>query len=503
MTSGVDRRTPTYEEGPPHKRRRLHKLDLEPNAFGVLNISNQEISKLPKGLRKIEGIVTLILNHNPFGRIPAALGKMNITTLHLRGCNIHKISGPLPQTIEYLNLSENPIKEVPAAVLLLPRLKSLILRSCPNLVRFEETEETPAIQTLDLSKGALTELPPAVLTFNELESLDLGHSAIERLPDDMSRLTKLATLNLSHSQICELPPSLNEIVSLRNLSAQGTLLPSHACQEVLRATAILREEIKSYQTHIRFWNSHLPDHQKLPDVPEQRRKMLIEWFNRVDETGDYLQQRRSFLSTVAKILHTAFTDEEFGEIFFGIVSGDLVNCQDRTAQSLNLIYTEWKLHTLPKDAPLKRKVNILLSWARTLRLRQSIEVDYSDAAESVEIYLAAEVILRNELKLLTLSRSMYHDSFASRVDLDTYAKAIKETPNEELLADLETWRDFLREEKSSEVAKIDEARTALLTRMEKGEISEGDYLIEDPVLTKEMFFKLTKAVLDEIGSLDA
>ena len=180
------------------------------------------------------------------------LPQAKLTELNLDGNLMRSLPTSLPSTLTTLTANVNKIVRVDAEALQLPILRKLSLMDNQlskfvPLVVFGESNKTQLLgklETLDLSKNFLTEVPQGLpstlevlkLSYNRIKRLRtdsirylprlkkvcLGGNFIKAVPDNfLNPYTQIKTLDLSNNLLKEipynLPPSLN-ILMLRNNS---------------------------------------------------------------------------------------------------------------------------------------------------------------------------------------------------------------------------------------------------------------------------------------------
>ena len=74
-----------------------------------------------------------------------------------------------------------------------------------------------ALARLDLSRNALTALPPEVRLLTALVDLDVSRNRLRSLPPDLGRLTRLRLLNCMANELDCLPEELGDLASLYRL----------------------------------------------------------------------------------------------------------------------------------------------------------------------------------------------------------------------------------------------------------------------------------------------
>ena len=129
-----------------------------------------------------------------------------------------------PGTIESLDLFYRRLKGFPPAVLQLPHLRQLVLRTCTIGSLPDEIAALTELASMDLSDTALTNLPPAIGSLPKLQRLWLNDNTLTQLPHEIGQLGQLTYLNLDRNQLTALPPEVGRLRSLRWLRLNGNPL---------------------------------------------------------------------------------------------------------------------------------------------------------------------------------------------------------------------------------------------------------------------------------------
>ena len=157
---------------------------------------------------------------------------------------------------------------------------------------------------------------------------------------------------------------------------------------------------------------------------------------------------------------------------------------------LNMIYTDWKLCTLDPNASDKEKIELLVSLAKTLTLRETLEsmiAEYENKTstihvESVEIFLYHEIEHKNVLGLLTAIDNMHYSQMGKASNVVNEEILLK-TVNEkymDTLANQEVLHNILQKYPgyAREKAAIDREADEALDKIDPSNYSkEGDYKI--------------------------
>ena len=187
--------------------------------------------------------------------IPLQLWRLpRLRHLDLRG---HRLAWTLPSDIgrpvslEYLDLSNNRLTDLPPALGHLASLKHLdlgdndftdlppALGQLASLQRLDlynnqlssgslpsEIGDLASLSYLDLSGNRLTDLPSALGRLASLQRLDLNNNQLSSgsLPPELGRLAFLEYLDLSYNRLTALPSALGRLINLEQLNLRGNRL---------------------------------------------------------------------------------------------------------------------------------------------------------------------------------------------------------------------------------------------------------------------------------------
>ena len=149
-----------------------------------LKLVNNHLRKLPEELFKASQLRRLNLSQNLLETIQAAVLSM--------------------PNLEYLNLSHNHLKELPDTDNWSPQLLSLDLTK-NSLQSLPSGIQHSSIEILNLRENQFTTIPRCLCRIKTLTSLDLSHMSISSLPKEMENLEKLVNLNVSNANIKDIP----------------------------------------------------------------------------------------------------------------------------------------------------------------------------------------------------------------------------------------------------------------------------------------------------------
>jgi Leucine-rich repeat (LRR) protein len=109
------------------------------------------------------------------------------------------------RSLKHLDLWDNKISELPAAIGELHQLESLELGFNPLTTLPESFLRLTNLQRLDLSDTEIRKLPPVVLQLRRLITLDLSNNGLTELPEGLRMLTQLKELHLHSNESLNLP----------------------------------------------------------------------------------------------------------------------------------------------------------------------------------------------------------------------------------------------------------------------------------------------------------
>ncbi|KAK9995073.1 hypothetical protein SO802_024776 [Lithocarpus litseifolius] len=200
-----------------------------------------KVNKIPKFMGKMEHLSGLHLDGTTITELPTSIGHLTgLASLNLRDC---KNLVYLPRTIfnlkllknvdltgcskldkllekmrnvesvEELDVSETPIRQVPSSIGLLTNLKGLSTRPWNELLSYVMLRRlNPMDLLLPSLAGSLTEL-------------DLSYFNLKEIPDDIGCLFSLSELNLSGNNVVCLPSSLTKLSHLKPLTLNDCKCP--------------------------------------------------------------------------------------------------------------------------------------------------------------------------------------------------------------------------------------------------------------------------------------
>ena len=211
----------------------------EDNHIERLNLTNCQLTRIPKSIKKCKHLKDLNLENNRIRHIPRWITELdsleeislNFNQLKLNKRDIRRLSKlksillagngieRLPKNVgqlqcNNLNLSKNKLHSLPASFANLTQIKNLIFYE-------NEFEEIPKVlndfdnlKHLDFYKNHIKEIPDFFGTMDNLEQLFLAFNNIEEIPDTLRHLKRLKYFYIHHNELHFLPEWITEMDSI-------------------------------------------------------------------------------------------------------------------------------------------------------------------------------------------------------------------------------------------------------------------------------------------------
>ncbi|XP_066267700.1 malignant fibrous histiocytoma-amplified sequence 1 homolog [Branchiostoma lanceolatum] len=208
-----------------------------------LNLSNNLLHELPWCVKELRNISELNLSHNKIGEnVSETMETVQlaelfylplVSSLMLGNNNIKSLPSldmsRVSPNMEYIDLSNNAISVVPAALLLLTRLKVLLLSS--NEIEklpadLDLNDLSPTLCVIDLSDNKLDDLPLALCFLRSLKKLDLKQNKISVISENVKSCKSLAFLDVSHNKLKEIPSHVIGLPKLVEIRASNNQINS-------------------------------------------------------------------------------------------------------------------------------------------------------------------------------------------------------------------------------------------------------------------------------------
>ncbi|XP_019639098.1 PREDICTED: malignant fibrous histiocytoma-amplified sequence 1 homolog, partial [Branchiostoma belcheri] len=212
----------------------------------VLNLSNNALQNIPRCVEDLKDLSEVDLSYNKIGDVGDEMLKEqledlfhmpSVSTLLLSNNNIKtlpeldmaKVS--TESKLEKINFSNNEIREVPAALLLMPTLKALYLRSnkiekLPDMIYLDRNKLSENLGDIDLSNNELDHLPSVLCFLPSLRKLDLKQNKISSVNENVQSCQSLSFLDVSHNRLTLIPSDVIRLPNLRVIYASNNQISS-------------------------------------------------------------------------------------------------------------------------------------------------------------------------------------------------------------------------------------------------------------------------------------
>jgi Leucine-rich repeat (LRR) protein len=172
----------------------------------ALLLFERDLDALEVDLAEYPALEVLDLNRNPrLGRLPDLDGLSRLRYLYAEELGLTDVPA-LPASLEYLNVANNRLAELPA--LELPRLRELRAGGNPiAALRPDAFAGTPALRLLSLRGCRLPRLPD-LAGLAGLRDLDLRANALRDIPAAVAALPALQRIDLRWNPMEAIPAAL-------------------------------------------------------------------------------------------------------------------------------------------------------------------------------------------------------------------------------------------------------------------------------------------------------
>ena len=174
-----------------------------------INLTDQELAKIERfslsGLRIEEDPVRSL----KIDDIPSSIYHFkNLKELYLYKNNLHELPGELAllNSLETINISDNPFNGIPEVIKRLINIKKLIASNI-NIKELSADffNNFNRLEWLDLSNNNISELPDSIDNLKVLKFLYLYNNKFNEIPEFVTHLPNLRELNLSENYITKIP----------------------------------------------------------------------------------------------------------------------------------------------------------------------------------------------------------------------------------------------------------------------------------------------------------
>ncbi len=187
-----------------------------------LSLREQKLRALPKEMARLKHLEVLDISINPLQTLPTWLFELKaLRVLNINCTGIKAIPAEIGALSELEELSVggfDPITQLPAAVVSLPKLRKLDLTDATHLVSLPDLSAATALKELFLVRTQkLKNVDELLQQLPALDTLILNAVSLSTFPDEPGPLANLRSLQISETSITELPSWLGMLDKLEHL----------------------------------------------------------------------------------------------------------------------------------------------------------------------------------------------------------------------------------------------------------------------------------------------
>lgn len=183
-----------------------------------LNLSHNALVELPSALGSCKALNFLDLSHNRILEMNSSMSQLkNLQILNFSHNNLADCSGKVVaflSSLESLNISNNNVSKLPAALYSLGKLAYLDISHNQISALGPRIGQLVNMVGLKASHNLFTEIPPELCGAVSIQELDISHNSISSLPSDLVNLRQLRRIILSHNSISSSPSFLQSLPRL-------------------------------------------------------------------------------------------------------------------------------------------------------------------------------------------------------------------------------------------------------------------------------------------------
>ena len=184
----------------------LSEALIQPNQVQFLDLSDQNLIKIPDDIFQLTNLTKLYLSNNQISVIPDDIAQL--------------------VSLEVLNLEKNEISVIPEIVFQLTNLKTINLGRNKIKVISPDIAQLINLKSFGCAHNQIKAIPIEIGQLTELRILSLSYNQIEEISDQFKQLIHLKELHLGNNQIEEIPRSIGRLSNLWSLILEFNLISS-------------------------------------------------------------------------------------------------------------------------------------------------------------------------------------------------------------------------------------------------------------------------------------
>ncbi len=251
----------------------INKIDIKMGRISRIQLKGLKLEKVVEGLQYLTSLEELDLSYNPLKELPKWIDKFKkLRMLRINNCEIKVLPKEigLLNNLHYLYASSNYMETLP-----------------------ETIGDIKSLRLLELNQNNLEKLPESICYLENLEILRLKENKLNALPENIGKLRKLQNLTISKNLVHILPLSIGKLKSLTHLGLsfnELTTLPASVGKlEKLEAVNVSHNPLINLDKSIYL----LPNLQSLwlKNVPVEKSLIKKSNFKNLDVVIEYQKRK--------------------------------------------------------------------------------------------------------------------------------------------------------------------------------------------------------------------
>jgi hypothetical protein len=178
------------------------------NNLSRLNLSGKligaDIDEIFVQLIQFKNLLKLNISSNNLSKLPKSINKLN--------------------KLRILNISSNDLIDVPDEICDLKCLESLYIFKNKLIILPDDIGKLSELKTLCLYNNELILIPNSINKLKKLKILGLNYNKLQNIPENINELIELEILGINHNKLSNLPTKIGELSKLNVLYINNNIL---------------------------------------------------------------------------------------------------------------------------------------------------------------------------------------------------------------------------------------------------------------------------------------
>lgn len=225
----------------------------KPLAVKVLDLSDQNLKKLPNDILKLSNLEELSIGYNPDLDIESAFELLaqleKLVFLDVQNSELKVIPDNISnlKSLEVLWLDDNLIEEFPEAIKKMKNLKELKLFSNKISQVSFKTGDLPNLEVIDLCYNEFILFPVELAVLPNLKQIIIWYNYIEFISEGIDQFKKLEEINLENNRLRFIPEQFSNLTSLKVLSLRFNQLSSDGITPLYKLVSLENIDLEGNQ----------------------------------------------------------------------------------------------------------------------------------------------------------------------------------------------------------------------------------------------------------------